>query len=90
MSIGNFDTARVSLHTTVSLWVCVGTSIALGVYSALCPPKGVIDSSILTFAPILGFFASLAIIREAIKEGRGIKIQHNGTAVEVNDNDDTE
>ena len=36
---------RVSVSTTIALWVCLVTTIALFVTSALMPPKGVIDPS---------------------------------------------
>lgn len=83
MSIGNFNTAKVSLHTTLALWVLVGITIGLGIYSAVCPPEGVIDKSILEFGALMAGFATLAVAREAIKEGLGVKYTHGSTTVEI-------
>lgn len=83
MSIGSFDTANVSKHTTLALWAFAAVTIALAVYSALCPPHGVIDKSVLEFGAIMGGFATLAIAREAIKEGLGVKYTHGSTHIEV-------
>ena len=87
MNIGNFDTCKVSLHTTIALWVFAGVTVALGIYSAICPPQGVIDKSVLEFGCLMAGFATLAIGREAIKEGLGVKYTHGDTTLEVKDMD---
>lgn len=89
MSIGHFDFRRVSLHTTVALWVFALVTIALGVYSAICPPQGVIDRSIFEFGALMFGFATLAVAREAVKEGLGLKYTHGNISIEIDKDDDT-
>ena len=78
---------RVSISTTVALWVCLVTTIALFVTSALLPPKGVIDPSMFKAAGYLFAFATLLITREAIREGLGVKLTHGDTTVVIQDMD---
>lgn len=80
-------TRRVSTSTTVALWVCLGTTIALFIISALMPPKGAVDPSILKCAGNLFAFATLVVFREAIREGLGVKLTHGDTTIEVGDQD---
>lgn len=80
-------TKRVSTSTTIALWVCLLTTIALFITSALMPPKGVIDPSMFKAAGYLSGFATLFVIREAIREGLGVKLTHGDTTVQVGDMD---
>ena len=80
-------THRVSKSTTVALWVCLGTTIALFATSAYWPPKGVIDPSMFSAAGFLFGFATLFELREAIREGLGVKLTHGGTSLQVGDLD---
>lgn len=89
MNIKTFK-ANISTHTTIALWVSFLTTVGLGIYSAVCPPEGVIDSSILGFGALLGGFATLAIAREAIREGLGVKYSHGDTSIEIGDYDDAD
>lgn len=89
MSIGNFNTGNISTHTTIALWVFAGVTVGLGVYSAICPPQGVIDKSIFEFGALMAGFATLAVAREAIKEGLGVKYTHGDTTVEIDTDADT-
>jgi hypothetical protein len=57
-------TKRVSLSTTIALWVCLATTIGLFVTSALMPPKGAIDPSMFRAAGFLFAFATLVLVRE--------------------------
>lgn len=84
MSIGNFDTSNISKHTTIALWVFASVTVGLGVYSAVCPPAGVIDKSVFEFGALMCGFATLAVAREAIKEGLGVKYTHGNTEVQIN------
>lgn len=83
MSIGNFDTHNISKHTTIAMWVFAIITVGLGIYSAICPPEGVIDKSVLTFGALMAGFATLAVAREAIKEGLGVKYTHGDTHIEI-------
>lgn len=87
MSIGNFNTDNITRHTTIALWVFAFVTVGLAVYSALCPPEGIIDKSVLTFGALMAGFATLAVAREAIKEGLGVKYAHGDTSIEVKDMD---
>lgn len=80
-------TKRVSTSTTIALWVCLLTTIGLFITSALVPPKGVIDPSMFKAAAYLTGFATLIVIREAIREGLGVKLTHGDTSVEIKDTD---
>lgn len=80
-------TQRVSVSTTIALWVCLGMTIILFVVSFLLPPKGAIDPSIFKAAGFLFGFASLFELREAIREGLGVKLTHGDTTIEIKDVD---
>lgn len=80
-------TRRVSLSTTVALWVCLSMTIAMFVVSFFIPPMGIIDSSIFKAGGFLFAFASLFELREAIREGLGVKLTHGDTTIEVHDLD---
>ena len=80
-------TKRVSTSTTIALWICMITTIGLFITSALLPPKGAIDPSMFKAAGYILSFATLIVIREAIREGLGVKLTHGDTTVEVKDLD---
>lgn len=83
-------TKRVSTSTTIALWVCLLTTIGLFITSALLPPKGAIDPSMFKAGGYLFAFATLIVIREAIREGLGVKLTHGDMTVEVKDLDGKE
>ena len=83
-------TKRVSTSTTIALWVCLLVTIGLFLTSAYWPPKGVIDPSMFKAAAYLSGFATLFVIREAKREGLGVKLTHGGTTVQVGDMDGKE
>lgn len=80
-------TKRVSTSTTVALWVCLGMTIIMFAVSLCLPPKGKIDPSIFTAAGFMFAFATLFEVREAIREGLGVKLTHGDTTVEIHDLD---
>ena len=80
-------TKRVSISTTVALWICLGMTIGMFVVSFFIPPKGVIDPSVFKAAGFMFAFATLFEVREAIREGLGVKLTHGDTTVEVHDLD---
>lgn len=82
-------TKRVSTSTTIALWVCLLTTIALFVTSAYWPPKGQIDPTMFKAAGYLFGFATLIVIREAIREGLGVKLTHGNSSLEIKDTDGT-
>ena len=80
-------THRVSKSTTIALWTCLSCSIALFVTSFFIPPRGIIDASVFKAAGFLFAFAALFELREAIREGLGVKLTHGNTTIEVHDLD---
>lgn len=73
----------------VAFWLCLFVSISLMVGGFLCPPRGVIDGSILTAVGELLGFATIAVGIHAIERGMDAKFTHGQTTIEIN-NDDTE
>lgn len=80
----------VSKTTTIALWCCMGVSIALFVTSFILPPRGVIDPSVCKAGAYFFGFATLFVVREAIREGLGVKLTHGDTTIEVKDLDGKE
>lgn len=64
-------------------------TIAMFVTSFLIPPTGAIDASVFKAAGFMFAFASLFELREAIREGLGVKLTHGDTTIEVHDLDGT-
>lgn len=83
MSIGNFDTSRISKETTMMLCILIGITAGLIIYSSICPPPGHIDEHTLKLVPWTFAFCSLFVAREAIKEGLGVKYTHGDTSIEI-------
>ena len=82
MSLKQFHN-NISKHTTIALWCFAVITIVLGIYSAVCPPQGEIHKSVLEFGCLMAGFATLAVAREAIREGLGVKYTHGDTTIEV-------
>ena len=80
-------TSRVSTITSIALMVCLGTTIALFVLSAIIPPVGTIDPSMFRAAGYMTGFATIFVLREAIREGLGVKLTHGDTTIEIKDTD---
>lgn len=80
-------TKNVRTSTTVALWVCILAAVGLFIASFCVPPTGVIDGSVLRAGSLLFAFGSLAVLREAIREGIGAKLTHGNTTIEVKDLD---
>ena len=78
---------RVSVNTTIALWVCLMATIVLFVTSAYWPPKGVIDPSMFKAAGYIFAFATLMVVREGVREGLGVSFTHGDTTVTIRDQD---
>ena len=61
---------------------CFLISIILGVISFFCPPKGIIDSSVLMFIAEVGIFSTISRIPEFIKQ-----VADNHTNLEITKGD---
>lgn len=78
---------NVRTSTTVALLACITSTVGLFVASFIVPPTGVIDGSVLRAGSLLFAFGSLAVLREAIREGIGAKLTHGNTTLEIRDQD---
>lgn len=87
MSIGNFNTKNITQQTTIIWWVCFILAGAVGVGSFFCPPMGEVSKTSLELVAWFFGFLALAVTREAIKEGLGVRLKHGDTVVEVADMD---
>lgn len=87
MSIGSFNSEKVTKQTSLMWWICFGCAVGVGIYSLVCPPAGEIHKSVLEFIAFIFGFMALAVAREAIKEGMGIKLQKGDTTIELRDNE---
>lgn len=84
MSIGNFDTSRISKQTTIMLCVLIGITAGLIICSVMIPPPGKMnDPELLKLVPWTFAFCTLFVAREAIKEGLGVKYTHGDTHIEI-------
>lgn len=81
------DTKRISITTTILMWIFGMCAIGLFIASFIVPPTGVIDPSVLKAGAWLFAFATLAEAREAIREGLGVKLTHGETTIEIHDLD---
>ncbi len=70
--------------------VCLSVAIILFVGGFFCPPMGVIDGSILKASGILLGFASLAVLAQAIHNGKSISFTKGDMEVEVGEDDDND
>lgn len=88
MSIGKFNTDKISKSTTITLCAMIAFAIGISTYSAMCPPPGRIDESIFKLIAWLFAFASLLVAREAIREGLGLKYTKGDLIIEVDKKDE--
>lgn len=70
------------------MFICGGISILLIVVSFLMPPKGEISPSVLRAVGEIFAFATLAVVREAIKEGLSVKASKGDASIEITQKDD--
>lgn len=84
------ETRNITRTTTILLWVYGIATIGLLVTSFIVPPTGEISPSVLKGVAILFAFATLAEVREAVREGMGVKLTHGETTIEVRDVDGKE
>lgn len=69
-------------------YVCLGIAIALFVGGFFCPPKGVIDGSVLTAGGILLGFATLGVAGQNLANGKDVKFQHDKTEITIKDDEE--
>lgn len=79
---------NVSTVTSVALIICASVSIGLLIASFLVPPMGEISPSVLRAVGEIFAFATLAVLREAIKEGLSVKASKGDAAIEITQKDE--
>lgn len=75
------------LKKGLPFFVCLLTSLGLGIAGFCVPPTGVIDGSVLKFASILFGFATIDRIPDIIEVAGSIKVTHGDTIIEANKED---
>ena len=83
-------TKKVSKTTATLLAALTIVTVALLVASFIVPPTGKIDPSTLSAAGEIFAFATLWVVREAIKEGLSVKATHGNTTIEVGKDEEGE
>lgn len=68
-----------------SFWVCLLTSILLMGISLICPPRGVIDSSVIMAVGELFLFPTLAFGAKALEDNHRVKISKGNLDIEISD-----
>lgn len=81
-------TKNVNRGTGALLAVLTFLTVGLIIASFLVPPTGQIDPSVLKATGEIFAFATLFVVREAIKEGLGVKATHGSTTIEVSRDED--
>lgn len=71
-------------------YICLISSIFIGVVSFILPPTGVIDPSCLKFIALLLGFSALGIAGQNLANGKDVIFSHGDTKVEINDDDENE
>ena len=69
-------------------YICLGIAIVLFIGGFFCPPKGVIDGSVLTAAGILLGFAALGVAGQNLANGKEVMLKKDDLEVTIGDNDD--
>lgn len=67
----------------LSFWICLIFSILIIGVSLLCPPPGVVDSSVIMAVGELLLFPTLAFGAKALEEKNNIKITKGDTSIEI-------
>lgn len=76
------------LKKGLPFFICLSTTLGLGVAGFCVPPTGVIDGSVLKFASLLFGFATIDRIPDIIEVVGSIKVTHGDTIIEANKDDD--
>lgn len=87
MSIGNFDTNNITRQTSIAMWLSWGFMVLLLTWCFVIPPRGENAEEILKACVLVYSVIPSAIIREALKEGKGAKFTHGDTHIEISDDD---
>lgn len=88
MSIGNFDTDNITKQTSIAMWLSWGFMVLLLVWCFIIPPRGENSEEILKACCLVYAVIPSAIVREALKEGKGAKLSHGDTHIEITKDED--
>lgn len=83
MSIGNFDTENITRQTSIAMWLSWGVMVMLLIWCFMIPPRGENAEYILKACVLVYTVIPSAIVREALKEGKGAKIKVGQTEINV-------
>lgn len=67
-------------------YACLGIAVALFIGGFFCPPKGIIDGSVLTAGGILLGFATLAVAGQNLANGKEVTFKKDDTELTIGDN----
>ena len=83
MSIGSFDTQNITRQTSLAMWITFAIMAMLLIWCFMIPPRGENAEEILKGCVLLYAVIPSAIVREALKEGKGAKLTHGDMHVEI-------
>lgn len=83
MSIGNFDTGNITKQTSIAMWLSWVVMVVLLIWCFIIPPRGENSEEILKACVLVYAVIPSAIVREALKEGKGAKLTHGETHIEI-------
>lgn len=69
-------------------YICLAIAVLLFIGGFFCPPKGVIDGSVLTAGGILLAFAALGVAGQNLANGKEVMLKKDDLEVTIGDNDD--
>ena len=89
MCIGNFNSDNIAKETSLAMWVSFLVMVILLVWCFIVPPRGENAAETLKACALLYAVIPSAIVREAIKEGKGknFQIKHGDTSIEIEGKD---
>lgn len=69
-------------------YICLGIAILLFIGGFFCPPKGVIDGSVLTASGILLAFAALGVAGQNLANGKEVTFKKDDINLTIGDEDE--
>lgn len=69
-------------------YFCLTIAVLLFIGGFFCPPRGVIDGSVLTAAGILLAFAALGVAGQNLANGKEVTFNKDDLNITIGDNDD--
>lgn len=79
---------KFNRHYLIAFWVTLSISICLIIGGFYCPPRGIIDGSVMTSVGELFLWPSLALAAKAINEGRVAKFKLGNHSIDLGEDKD--